>query len=388
MLPRPRCAPWGSIVVLGPGGSAAGLERYQPAACSPPGRPRAPQNGTRRVGHSPSSPARRSSVRRIPRSTASIRNDRRDRGAARLQRLDRGALAGPLRRAWLRRAARRAAPGQAALDRRRGRRAGDRQTLEEQPSNATHWSTRSMARATGMSQTAVSRIWRAFGLKPHQTEAFELSPDPRFIDKVRDIVGLYLNPPDAAVVLCVDGSPRSTRSIARRRCCRCCPGCPSATPTTTSATPPRTSTPRARRRLRPGHHRHDPAPSRRGVASLPQSDRALGAGAPRRSRRARQLLDPQDPGDPALAAAPPALHAALHADLQLVAEPRRALVRRADDEVDQALGPSLGARPRCLDPTWITNRNEDPEPYVWHKTADKILDSLASHCQRISDSDH
>ena len=77
-------------------------------------------------------------------------------------------------------------------------------TLEEQPSDATHWSTRSMAQATGMSQSAISRIWRAFGLKPHQTEAFKLSPDPQFIDKVRDIVGLYLNPPDAAVVLCVD----------------------------------------------------------------------------------------------------------------------------------------------------------------------------------------
>src|SRR5438094_1874468 len=77
-------------------------------------------------------------------------------------------------------------------------------TLEEQPANATHWSTRSLAAATGMSQTAISRIWRAFGLKPHQTEAFKLSPDPQFIDKVRDIVGLYLNPPEAAVVLCVD----------------------------------------------------------------------------------------------------------------------------------------------------------------------------------------
>src|SRR5437870_1783580 len=77
-------------------------------------------------------------------------------------------------------------------------------TLEEQPANATHWSTRSMAAATGMSQTAISRIWRAFALKPHQVETFKLSPDPQFIDKVRDVVGLYLNPPDAAVVLCVD----------------------------------------------------------------------------------------------------------------------------------------------------------------------------------------
>jgi transposase len=77
-------------------------------------------------------------------------------------------------------------------------------TLEEQPKDATHWSTRSMAQASGMSQSAVSRIWRAFGLKPQQTEACKLSPDPRFIDKVRDIVGLYLNPPEAAVVLCLD----------------------------------------------------------------------------------------------------------------------------------------------------------------------------------------
>src|SRR6188472_1812439 len=77
-------------------------------------------------------------------------------------------------------------------------------TLDEQPVNATQWSTRSMAAATGLNQTAVSRIWRAFGLKPHQTEAFKLSPDPQFIDKVRDIVGLYLSPPEAAVVLCVD----------------------------------------------------------------------------------------------------------------------------------------------------------------------------------------
>ena len=77
-------------------------------------------------------------------------------------------------------------------------------TLEETPADATHWSTRSLARATGMSQSAVSRIWRAFGLKPHLTENFKLSPDPQFIEKVRDVVGLYVNPPDGALVLCVD----------------------------------------------------------------------------------------------------------------------------------------------------------------------------------------
>jgi len=77
-------------------------------------------------------------------------------------------------------------------------------TLEEMPTDATHWSTRSMAKTMGMSQSAISRIWRAFGLKPHLVDTFKLSNDPQFIEKVRDVVGLYLNPPDAALVLCVD----------------------------------------------------------------------------------------------------------------------------------------------------------------------------------------
>jgi transposase len=77
-------------------------------------------------------------------------------------------------------------------------------TLESKPKNATHWSTRSMARATGMSQTAISRIWRSFGLQPHRAETFKLSEDPYFIEKVRDVVGLYMAPPQHAIVLCVD----------------------------------------------------------------------------------------------------------------------------------------------------------------------------------------
>lgn len=77
-------------------------------------------------------------------------------------------------------------------------------TLESVPRNATHWSTRTMAHEMKMSQTAVSRIWRAFGLQPHRQETFKLSTDPLFVDKVRDVVGLYLNPPVKAMVLCVD----------------------------------------------------------------------------------------------------------------------------------------------------------------------------------------
>jgi transposase len=77
-------------------------------------------------------------------------------------------------------------------------------TLETKPANATHWSTRGMAKAAGMSQSAVSRIWRAFGLKPHLAETFKLSTDPYFVEKVRDVVGLYLAPPERAIVLSVD----------------------------------------------------------------------------------------------------------------------------------------------------------------------------------------
>ena len=77
-------------------------------------------------------------------------------------------------------------------------------TLEGTPRGATHWSTRSMAKATGYSHMTISRVWRAFGLQPHRSETFKLSPDPQLVEKVRDIVGLYINPPEHAVVLCVD----------------------------------------------------------------------------------------------------------------------------------------------------------------------------------------
>ncbi len=78
------------------------------------------------------------------------------------------------------------------------------QTLETMPTNSTHWSTRLMADRVGLSQAAIGRIWRAFGLQPHRSENFKLSKDPQFVEKVRDIVGLYMSPPDHSIVLCVD----------------------------------------------------------------------------------------------------------------------------------------------------------------------------------------
>ncbi|MGY4421244.1 transposase [Bradyrhizobium sp. JR6.1] len=77
-------------------------------------------------------------------------------------------------------------------------------TLESCPENATHWSSRGMAKASGLSVSTVQRIWRAFGLQPHRLETFKLSTDPNFVAKVRDVVGLYVSPPEHAIVLCVD----------------------------------------------------------------------------------------------------------------------------------------------------------------------------------------
>jgi transcriptional regulator with XRE-family HTH domain len=114
-------------------------------------------------------------------------------------------------------------------------------TLESKPRDATHWSTRSMAKATGLSQTTISRIWRAFVLQPHRSETFKLSTDPLFVEKVRDVVGLYLNPPEKALYAPSTRSRRSRRSIARSRSCRCVRVRPSGEPMTMCATEPRRS---------------------------------------------------------------------------------------------------------------------------------------------------
>jgi hypothetical protein len=163
-------------------------------------------------------------------------------------------------------------------------------TLERPPPNHdTHWSTRSMARQIGMSQTAISRIWRAFGLKPHLEQTWKLSADPQFIDKVRDIVGLYLDPPERALVLCVDEKSQIQAWTAPPRPCRLCPP----------------SRPGAPMRCRSRHRQ----PVRRpGRGPLVRSSPSCMAATVTRAGAApglRQLRHPQDPGDQDLAAAPP-----------------------------------------------------------------------------------
>lgn len=95
--------------------------------------------------------------------------------------------------------------------------------------------TRQLAKATGLSRMTISRIWHAFGLQPHRSDTFKLSPDPLLIEKVRDIVGLYLNPPEHALVFCVDERARFRHSIAPNHCYQSARARSSAAPTTTSA---------------------------------------------------------------------------------------------------------------------------------------------------------
>ena len=156
-------------------------------------------------------------------------------------------------------------------------------TLESLPPGATHWSTRSMAKVCGLSAATVSRIWRAFALKPHRYETFKLSRDPQFIEKVRDIVGLYLHPPERAVVLCVDEKAQIQALDRMQPVLPMRPGTPGAT----YARLPPARHHVAVRGLERGHRCGDrqvlPAPPRRGVPQVPHHHRQVSSRRPRRS---------------------------------------------------------------------------------------------------------
>jgi transposase len=261
-------------------------------------------------------------------------------------------------------------------------------TLEETPTDATHWSTRSMAKATGMSQSAISRIWRAFGLKPHLVETFKLSSDPLFVDKVRDIVGLYVNPPEGALVLCVDEKSQ-IQALDR-----------------TSPVLP----------LRPGlpeRRTHDYV--RHGTTNLYAAlDVASGnviteLTERHRAQEFRRFLNlinrsvPEGLGvhlvvDNSSTHKTPEIHRWLlrHPRFQLhftptysswlnlverwFAELTTKWLRRGTHRSTKELEAAIT--------TWVEHWNEEPKPFVWHKSADEILDTLAAYCERISDSGH
>jgi len=147
-------------------------------------------------------------------------------------------------------------------------------TLDSKPKNATHWSTRSIAERAGLSQTATNWIWRAFGLQPHRESTFKNSEDPQFVDKVRDVVGLHMSPPDHAVVLYVDEKSQVQALNRSQPLLPLQPGSPERRTTTTvtarQASLPPSMSPRGRDRDVP------PEAPASGVSHLPAaSDRTL-----------------------------------------------------------------------------------------------------------------
>jgi transposase len=263
-----------------------------------------------------------------------------------------------------------------------------RLTLESIPADATHWSTRAMAKRSGLSQTMVSLIWRAFALQPHRVEGFKLSKDPLFIEKVRDIVGLYLNPPDRALVLCVDEKAQ-IQALDRSQ-----PLLP----------------------MRPGQaERRTPDYLRHGTTNLFAAlDAKAGTVIGEFHQRHRAVefrsflatIDAAVPGDLELhlildnygTHKTPAIkrwllrHPRYHLHFTptggswlnlverwfalLTERQLRRGVHRSTRELEDAIR------------TYLEHHNRHPKPFIWTKTADQILDSVARFCQRISNSGH
>jgi transposase len=261
-------------------------------------------------------------------------------------------------------------------------------TLERTPANATHWSRAAMAAESGLSRSTVGRIWKTFGLKPHQTETFKLSTDPQFIDKVRDIVGLYLDPPEKALVLCVD---EKAQIQALDRSAPVLPMMPGL----------------------PERRTHDYI--RHGVTTLFAAlDVATGEviGSIHRRHRAAEFkkflttLDKQVPADlqvhlicdnysthktPAIRTWLDA-HPRFHMHFTPTYSSWLNQVERwfgllTDTQLRRGVHKNLQALERDIR-AWIKQWNQNPKPFIWTKTADEILQRLAAYLDRIPGAGH
>ena len=258
-------------------------------------------------------------------------------------------------------------------------------TLEQAPPGGdTHWSTRSMARSQGMSQSAVSRIWRAFGLKPHIVETWKLSADPQFIEKARDVVGLYMAPPENALVLCVD---EKSQIQALDRTAPCLPMLPTT----------------------PARMTHDYV--RNGTTSLFAAfDLASGSVIAQPYRRHRhqeflrflKLIDAAVPKslelhlvlDNYATHKTPAIkdwllkHPRFHLHFTPTSSSWMNLVERWFAELtNRKLRRSAHRSVTELEADirkWTSEWNKDPRPFVWTKSADEILETLAAYCERVT----
>jgi hypothetical protein len=223
-----------------------------------------------------------------------------------------------------------------------------RMTLESAPADATHSSTRTMAKRCGLSQSMVSRIWRAFALQPHRVEGFKLSKDPLFIEKLRDIVGLYLNPPDRALVLCVDEKSQIQALDRSQPVLPMRPGQSRAPHARLSAPWHHQPVRCARLQGRYGNWRVASAAPGDRVSQVPRDHRPNRADRARSASDHRQLRHPQDPGDQTLAPAPSALSPALHPYRRVLAQSGGALAcgphRKATSARRASQHPRTGGR--------------------------------------------
>jgi transposase len=261
-------------------------------------------------------------------------------------------------------------------------------TLESMPRDATHWSTRSLAQECGFSRSTVSRIWRAFGLKPHRCETFKLSKDPLFIDKVRDIVGLYLDPPDRTMVLCVDEKSQ-IQALDRTQ-----PMLP----------------------MRPGQaERRSHDYKRHGTTSLfaaldVKTGTIIGEVHRRhRSVEFRKFLDTIDQNVPAslevhLIMDNYGTHKTAIIRNWLAKRPRfhvhftptsaswinlveRWFATLTEKQIRRGVHRSVRELETAIK-NYLAVSNASPKPFIWTKTADEILASVARFCQRTSETRH
>ncbi|MBZ4523276.1 IS630 family transposase, partial [Mycobacterium avium] len=256
-------------------------------------------------------------------------------------------------------------------------------TLERQPADATHWSRALMAAECGLSKSTVGRIWKAFRLQPHLVDTFKISNDPQFVDKVRDVVGLYLDPPDKALVLCVD---EKSQIQALDRSAPVLPMMPGM----------------------PERRSHDYV--RHGITTLFAAlDVATGEiiGSIHRRHRTEEFkkfltkLDKQVPADlhVHLICDNLSTHKAPAVTKWLVAHPRfhmhftptysswlnqveRWFALLTDKKLRRGVHRSIQALEKDIR-NWIDTWNKDPQPFIWTKTADEILERLTAYCQRI-----